>query len=211
METILGIKGSDFVMLASDTMKVKSVMLLDDNNSKIYRLTDYSMLAAVGHGGDSLQFSDFIHRNLELYKVANGYDLTIRGAVHFTRTNLSAYHRSKVSYEVALLVAGYDPSGGPELHYIDQYGSSVPINFGGHGSGIKFCTPILEELYKPQLDRRAVYNIIEKCVSEIHKRLVINLRNFDVFMISREGITKLDHINQQSLKAEIMGNPSPRR
>jgi len=30
METILGIKGFDFVILASDTMKAKSVMWLDE-------------------------------------------------------------------------------------------------------------------------------------------------------------------------------------
>uniref|UniRef100_A0A6P4EF59 Probable proteasome subunit beta type-2 n=1 Tax=Drosophila rhopaloa TaxID=1041015 RepID=A0A6P4EF59_DRORH len=133
------------------------------------------------------------------------------GAVHFTRNNLSAYIRSNVRYLVALLVAGFDPSSGPELHYIDPFGSSVPIRYGGHGSGINFCTPIFEEFYKPTLDKRTAYNIIQKCVAEIQKRLVINLRNFDVFVIGREGITKLDPINQVSLRAQLMGNPPPRK
>ncbi|XP_017047358.1 probable proteasome subunit beta type-2 [Drosophila ficusphila] len=209
METILGIKGADFVLLAADTMKAKALspMWLDDDKSKVHRLTDHSMMSAVGDGGDCLQFTDFVLRNLDLYKVTNGYDLTIQGAVHFIRSNLSAYLRSNASYKVALLVAGFDPSSGPELHLIDPYGSSVPIRFGGYGSGINFCTPIFEEFYRPQLDKRTAYNIIQKCVVEIQKRLVINLRNFDVYIISRDGITKMDPINQVSLKAQQRGNP----
>ncbi|XP_037711388.1 probable proteasome subunit beta type-2 [Drosophila subpulchrella] len=210
METILGIRGVDFVILASDTMKAKAVMWLDEDKSKIHRLTNFSMMSAVGDGGDCLQFSDFILRNLDLYKVTNGYDLTVRGAVHFIRTNLSAYLRSNVKYMVALLVGGFDHTSGPELTYIDSFGNSVPIRYGGHGSGINFCTPIFEEFYNPQLDKRAAYNIMEKCVFEIQKRFVINLRNFDVFMINREGITKLDSINQQSFRARVIANPPTR-
>nr|XP_017006762.2 probable proteasome subunit beta type-2 [Drosophila takahashii] len=211
METILGIKGIDFVILASDTMKAKSVMWLDDDKSKIHRLTNYSMLSAVGDGGDCLQFSDFILRNLDLYKVANGYDLTVRGAVHFIRTNLSAYLRSNVKYQVSMLVGGFDPTTGPDLTYIDHLGNAVPIRFGGHGCGINFCTPIFEHFYNPQLDMRTAYSIIEKCVLEIQKRFVVNLRNFDVFMISREGITKMNPINQQSLRSRIMDNAPTKR
>ncbi|XP_017075215.2 probable proteasome subunit beta type-2 [Drosophila eugracilis] len=209
METVLGIKGTDYVILASDTMKAKSVMWLDDDKSKIYRLTDYSIMSAVGDGGDCLQFSDFIARNLDLYKVTNGYDLTFRGTVHFIRNNLSAYLRSNARYQVSLLVAGFDPCNGPELFYIDQLGNTVPTRFGGHGTGINFCTAILEEFYKPQMDKMAAYNLIQKCVLEIQKRIVINLRNFDVFMISKEGITKLSPINQQSLRARMMGSHPP--
>ncbi|KAH8412730.1 hypothetical protein KR009_004973, partial [Drosophila setifemur] len=192
METILGIAGSDFVMLAADTMKVKSVMLLDDDKTKIHRLTDYSMMAAVGDGGDSLQFTDFILRNLKLYQVTNGYDLSTRGAVHFTRTNLSAYLRSNARYQVSLLIGGYDPVSGPELHFIDTYGSSMRIPYGGHGSGINFCGPILNEFYKPLLDQREAYGLLQKCVAEIQKRLVINLRNFDVFLMNKMGIRKME-------------------
>ncbi|EDW87416.1 probable proteasome subunit beta type-2 [Drosophila yakuba] len=210
METILGVKGADFVLLASDTMKAKSVMWLDDEKTKTHRITDYCMMSTIGDGGDCLQFSDFILRNMDLYKVTNGYDLTVRGAVHFIRSNLSAYLRCNMKYQVALLVGGFDSTTGPELHYIDQFGNSVPIRYGGHGAGINFCTPIFEEFYTSHMDSQAAYDVIKKCVIELYKRFVINLRNFDLFLISKEGITKMTPINQESLRADILAGPKRR-
>lgn len=36
METILGIKGPDFVMLASDTMQAKSLVFMKDGNHALF-------------------------------------------------------------------------------------------------------------------------------------------------------------------------------
>jgi len=112
---------------------------------KTHRISDYCMMSTAGDGGDCLKFSDFILRNMDLYKITNGYDLTVRGAVHFIRRHLSAYLKSDCTFQVSLLVGGYDLTSGPELHYIDYLGNSVPVRYGGHGAAMNFCTPILEE------------------------------------------------------------------
>lgn len=177
---------------------------------KTHRISDYCMMSTAGDGGDCLKFSDFILRNMDLYKITNRYDLSVRGAVHFIRRHLSAYLKSDCTFQVSLLVGGYDLTSGPELHYIDYLGNSVPVRYGGHGAAMNFCTPILEEFYKPDMDTQAAYDVIKKCVIELYKRFVINLRNIDLFLISKNGITKMNSINLESLRGDILAGPKRR-
>ncbi|EDW77562.1 uncharacterized protein Dwil_GK24489 [Drosophila willistoni] len=199
METILGIKGRDFVMLASDTMQAKSLIFMKDDQSKIHRLSDFSMMATVGDGGDTIQFSDYISKNLHLYKISNGYHLSPKAAAHFTRKNLADYLRTNTRYQVAMLLAGYDESEGPDLHYIDSYGASQSINHAGHGWGSIFCGSILQRYWHQQLTQQEAYEILKKSVIEIQKRLIINLRNFDVYVVDKSGMRQMEPINPGSL------------
>lgn len=43
------------------------------------------------------------------------------------------------------------------------------------------------------------YDILKKCVLEIQKRLIINLNNFNVSVVDKNGIRKLDNITSKSL------------
>lgn len=64
------------------------------------------MIATVGDPGDAVQFTEFISKNIALYKMRNGYDLSPKCAAHFTRKNLADYLRSSSPYQVNMLVAG---------------------------------------------------------------------------------------------------------
>lgn len=46
------------------------------------------------------------------------------------------------------------------------------------------------------------YSLLKKCVREIHKRLIVNLPNFKVQKISKDGITELKPITAQNLAVE---------
>lgn len=46
------------------------------------------------------------------------------------------------------------------------------------------------------------YDILTKCVKEIHKRVVINLPNFKVQMVTKDGIKDLEPITSAKLARE---------
>lgn len=46
------------------------------------------------------------------------------------------------------------------------------------------------------------YSLLKKCVREIHKRLIVNLPNFKVQKVSKDGITELTPITAQTLAVE---------
>jgi len=46
------------------------------------------------------------------------------------------------------------------------------------------------------------YNLLKKCVSEIHKRLIVNLPNFSVQVVDKNGVRDLDPITAKKLHTE---------
>lgn len=64
------------------------------------------MMATIGEAGDRVQFTEYISKNILLYKMRNGYELGPKSAAHFTRKNLADYLRSRTPYQVNVLVGG---------------------------------------------------------------------------------------------------------
>lgn len=106
-------------------------------------------MATIGEAGDTVQFTEYISKNLVLYKMRNGYELTPKAAAHFTRKNLAEYLRSRTPYHVNLFVAGFDEKEGPELHYIDYLSNALSVNYAGHGYGGMFCASIFDRYHHP--------------------------------------------------------------
>ncbi|KAH8269342.1 hypothetical protein KR018_005253, partial [Drosophila ironensis] len=199
METLLGIKGPDFVMLAADTTHARSIVVMKEDESKIHKVSDNLLISTIGESGDTEQFTEFISKNIALYKMRNGYDLSPRAASHFTRKNLAEYLRSRTPYQVFMFVAGYDPSEGPELTFIDYLASSKAVNYAGHGYGAIFASSIYDRYWHPNITQEEAYDVFKKCIAEIQKRLVINLPNFDVTVVDKNGVRTLEAINAKLL------------
>jgi 20S proteasome subunit beta 4 len=53
------------------------------------------------------------------------------------------------------------------------------------------------------------YEIMKKCVREIHKRLIVNLPNFKVQLIDKNGIQELPPITAKHLAVEEADVPLP--
>jgi len=64
------------------------------------------MIATCGGSGDTVQFTEYISKNIALYRMRNGYELKPKAAAHYTRKNLSDALRTRNAYNVNLLVAG---------------------------------------------------------------------------------------------------------
>lgn len=179
------------------------------------------MIAAIGDTGDAIQFTEYISKNLALYKMRNGYELTPKSAAHFTRKNLADYLRSQTPYHVNLFVAGYDEKEGSELHYIDYIANAKSLNYAGQGYGGIFAASIFDRYWHPsefsmhenlfsflmlyslvfvtEISQAEAYDIMQKCILEIQKRLIVNLTNFKVAVVDKNGIQRLDDITSKTL------------
>uniref|UniRef100_A0A1Q3FDP7 Proteasome subunit beta n=1 Tax=Culex tarsalis TaxID=7177 RepID=A0A1Q3FDP7_CULTA len=203
METLMGIRGPDFVMLAADCSHAHSIMVLKDDENKIYKISDNLMMATIGEPGDRVQFTEYISKNILLYKMRNGYELGPKSAAHFTRKNLADYLRSRTPYQVNVLVGGYDEADGAQLHYIDYLANSLPVKYAAHGYGGLFVSSILDRYHHEKITQEEAYEIMKKGVAEIQKRLIINLPNFMVSVIGKDGIKELPVISAESLKEPV--------
>lgn len=71
MDSIIGIKGKDFIILAADTVNAYSVLrmkvpswLIKNYEDKIWDLDGSKLLAMGGEHSDVLVFGDYIQKNL---------------------------------------------------------------------------------------------------------------------------------------------------
>merc|ERR1711884_753140 len=152
---------------------------MKDDQKKSYQLSDKLIMTAVGESGDTNQFAEFITKNIQLYKMQNGYELSPAGAANFTRRNLADYLRSRTPFIVNLLIAGYDDELEEcELYVLDYLASMVKAPFAAHGYGGFFTTSIMDREYRKDMTEAEAYNLMKACVREVHKRLIINLPNF---------------------------------
>ncbi|XP_012252864.1 proteasome subunit beta type-2 [Athalia rosae] len=202
MECLIGIQFKDFVLVAADMTNAQSIMVMKSDEQKIHKISDKLVMAVSGESGDTTQFAEFIGKNIQLYKMRNGYELSPKAAASFTRRNLADYLRTRTPYFVNLLMAGYDDETGPELYFIDYLASCVKVPYAAHGYGGFFSLAIMDRYHNLDLSEPEAYELMKKCVREIHKRLFVNLPNFKVQKISRTGITDLETITAQNLAIE---------
>ncbi|MPC28656.1 Proteasome subunit beta type-2 [Portunus trituberculatus] len=177
LQCLIGMKFNDFVLMATDMSQLQRIMV---------------QKSVAGEAGDTTQFAEYIAKNIQLYKMRNGYELSPSAAVHFTRHTLATHLRSREPYTVNLLMGGYDPkTEAAELFYMDFLGASVPVNFYGFGYGGMFTLSITDREYRPDMTEDEAYELMKKCISEVKRRFIVNLPKFRVRLISKDGLKDL--------------------
>ena len=101
MECSIGMCFNDFVMIASDRTDARSILVMKEDTEKAFALSDNLLMSVTGESGDTVQFAEFIQKNVQLFKMRNSYELSPSAATHFTRRNLADYLRSRVSISVS--------------------------------------------------------------------------------------------------------------
>jgi 20S proteasome subunit beta 4 len=61
-------------------------------------------MAVTGESGDTTQFAEYIEKNIQLYKMRNGYELSPPAAANFTRRNLADSLRSRVNFISIIII-----------------------------------------------------------------------------------------------------------
>ena len=96
MECCISMTFGDFAIVASDRTNARSILVMKDTTDKTRKLADNLLMAVNGESGDTDQFGEYIAKNVQLYKMRHGYELTPKAAANFTRRNLADYLRSRV-------------------------------------------------------------------------------------------------------------------
>uniref|UniRef100_A0A8C6S9W9 Proteasome subunit beta n=2 Tax=Neogobius melanostomus TaxID=47308 RepID=A0A8C6S9W9_9GOBI len=202
MEYLIGIQGPDFVLVAADNVAASSIIQMKHDYDKMFKLSEKILLLCVGEAGDTVQFAEYIQKNVQLYKMRNGYELSPSAAANFTRKNLADYLRSRTPYHVNLLLAGYDDADGPGLFYMDHLSSLAKAPFAAHGYGAYLTLSILDRYYKPDLTQDEAMDLLKKCIEELNRRFILNLPSFSVRVIDKNGIQELQKVTVGAAKLE---------
>ena len=192
MDCVFGIQGKDYILLAGDRASVSnSIIKLQDTDHKIFKLTNNQMIATVGESYDKKNFAKLIKANMELYFFKNGQRLTADETASYIRKELAEGIRSS-PHQCNCLLAGYDVDG-PKLYWLDYLGSYAKLLKAAHGYGAYFLYGLMDNLYKKDLNLAEGEEIIKKCINELKTRFSINMVDFDVFKITKDGIEDISN------------------
>ena len=192
MDCVFGVQGKDYILLAGDRASISnSIIKLQDADHKLFKLTDKQVMACVGESYDKKDFPKFIKANMELYFFQNGQRLTTDEAAAYIRNQFAEGIRSS-PYQCNCLLAGFDEDG-PKLYWLDYLGSYAKLLKAAHGYGAYFLYGLMDNFYKKNMSLADGEDIIKKCINELKTRFSINMVDFDVFKITKNGVEDISN------------------
>ena len=192
MDCIFAVQGKDYILLAGDRASVSnSIIKLQDTDHKLFKLNDNQVIACVGESYDKKDFPKYIKANLDLYFFQNGQRLTTEEAAAYIRNQFAEGIRSS-PYQCNCLLAGFDEDG-PKLYWMDYLGSYAKLLKAAHGYGAYFLYGLMDNFYKKNMSLDDGEDIIKKCINELKTRFSINMVDFDVFKITKNGIEDISN------------------
>ncbi|KAI0983268.1 hypothetical protein GJ496_010407 [Pomphorhynchus laevis] len=158
MDSLIGVVGKDFVMLASDT-----------------GMSDNLAMLSTGEPGDVDHFSEYIQRNIALYKMLH-QALSPQAAANFTRRQIYQSLRSGEGLKlVNMLIAGYDQHRKRgQLFSLDYLGGMNEAPYAFEGFCQYFGLAIGDRLWHPNMEEPEVHGLIIKVIHEISNRMAFN-------------------------------------
>lgn len=72
MEYLIGIQGPEYVLVASILVATSNIFQMKDDHDKMFKMSEKILLLCVGEAGDTVQFAEYIQKNVQLYKMRNG-------------------------------------------------------------------------------------------------------------------------------------------
>jgi len=191
MEFLIGIQGADFVLTAADRCGNQSIVRQKDDVDKHHKLGNNLLMSVTGEAGDTTNFAEFIAKNIQLYKMRNGYELTPSCGAHYVRKTLADFLRSRTPYNVSVLLSGCNEKDGPVLFHMDYLAAMMKVPFACHGYGAYFSLGVLDRHWKAGLTRDEAMELLKKCFTQVQKRFIVNMPNFKIQLTDKDGIHDL--------------------
>ncbi len=190
MDTLLGIKGDGFVLIAADASAARSILVFKTDQDKIAQLDSHKLLAAAGPNADCSNLTEYVQKNMALYEFNNDLKLGTHAAANFIRRTLATALR-KGPYQTNLLLGGFDEKDGASLYFMDYLGSMQKLNFGAQGYAANFTLSIFDREYKEGLTLAEAEEILEKAKKELAVRFLISQPKWIMKVVDKDGVRTL--------------------
>lgn len=157
-----------------------------------------------GEPGDVVQFAEYVGKNIQLYKMINGIELSPYACANFTRNEMAKSLRSRNSFLANLIVGGFSTNERDQeraqLYSIDYLGAMVSANVVAHGFCQFFALGIGDRLWKENLTVEEGLVMLQTMVNELGKRMAAYPHCVFVRLIDAKGIHVLDNMYPEKVQ-----------
>lgn len=187
MTTVVGLKCTDGVVLASDRRASKGGMIGSKAVKKIYLLNDTKAVAIAGQLSDANYLINLVKAESKLMEFERGFVLSVKESSKLLSNLLYTGMRSYAPFITEMLVAGVDDAG-PGLFEADISGAVTEEKFTSSGSGSPIAFGVLEASYKDGITTEEGAEIATKAVSAAMERDPGSGNGITVLLIKQKGV-----------------------
>jgi len=191
MDFLIGFTGKDYAIIAADANAARSIMVYSQQLDKIRELDSHKLLAVGGDAADCIQEPEYIQKNMTLYAMRNGVQLTTHAAANYIRGEKS-YNLRRAMSQVDMLLVGYDEGVGPSLYFLDYLASMQKLDYASHGYGGFFCNSLLDTYWRADLTEEQGLELLERCFKEVQTRFMISMPNFTIKVVDKNGVRTVE-------------------
>jgi proteasome beta subunit len=185
--TVVGIKCTDGVVVATDSLITWGTHVLTDKGVKAFKLTDTIVLASAGLTSDYQMLVNRLRAQIKLYELNQKKDITVKALSKMLANTL--YARRMAPLYVQTVVVGLDTNG-PQLFTLDMGGSLIPDEFTATGTGTASAYGVLEDKFKPTLTVKEAEEIAASAVRAGIARDAQSGGEIRVMSVTKSGIAE---------------------
>jgi proteasome beta subunit len=194
MTTIVGIKTSQGVVLASDKRASKGFFIGSKAAQKIAYIDQHLAVAIAGQLSDAEYLIRVAKAERNLMELRRGYPLSVKESAKIVANLAYSGIRNYQPYIIELLVAGIDKQG-PNVYVADMSGAIINEDFAASGSGAPIAYGVLESLYNNKISNQDAKEIATKAVTAAMERDPGSGNGIEVLIIP-DSITNKSQVNE---------------
>ncbi|MGY5871936.1 MAG: proteasome subunit beta [Candidatus Thorarchaeota archaeon] len=185
--TVVGIKCTDGVVVATDTLITWGTLVLSEKGIKAFRLTDTIVLASAGLTSDYQMLVNRLQAQIKLYELNQKKSITVKALSKMIANTLYSTRMSPLY--VQTVVVGVDANG-PQLYTLDMGGSLIPDEFTATGTGTATAYGVLENYLKTDVTVKEAEEIAIKAVKAGISRDIQSGGEIRVMSVTDGGVTE---------------------
>jgi 20S proteasome subunit beta 6 len=143
--TALGVIGTDFVVIATDTRLSSDYNISCRHKSRVFQMTTKAMIVATGFQGDVEAFITRMHGIISNYRQDHFKEISTESLAHCVSNVL--YSKRFFPYYINILVGGMGRKGEGVLYGYDPVGTIESHKYDVNGTGCALATPVLDATF----------------------------------------------------------------
>ncbi len=184
MTTIVGIKTTEGVVLASDKRASKGFFIGSKIVQKISKIDDTLAIAIAGQLSDAEHLIKVTAAERKLIELRRGFPLSVKESSRLIANLAYSGLKNYQPYYVELLVAGVDTNGS-HVNVADMSGAITNEDYAASGSGAPIAYGVLESLYHFDITNDEAKEIAKKAVAAAMERDPGSGNGIDVLVLPK--------------------------
>ncbi|XP_076316262.1 proteasome subunit beta type-1-like [Tachypleus tridentatus] len=140
--SIVAIAGEDYAVIASDTRLSAGFSIYTREQSKLYKLSQKTVLGCAGCWCDILTFTRFLEARMKMYENEHHKQMSTPAVAQLITTML--YYKRFFPYYVSNVLAGIDADGRGCVYSYDPIGHCEKVQYRTGGSSSALIQPLLD-------------------------------------------------------------------